>query len=92
VRVVDAGHRFGRTRLAMAAATGTLRRSRVFETWATTALRIRSADGPLRLARDGETFDGDDVFDIAKGGERLAVFTPDQGRSRNSVVIAGHGG
>jgi diacylglycerol kinase family enzyme len=76
VRVVDAGHPFSRTRLALAAATGTLRRSRVFETWAAPALHVRSADGPLRLARDGETFDGDDEFDIAKPGDRLAVFTP----------------
>jgi undecaprenyl-diphosphatase len=87
VRVVDAGHPFGRTRLALAATTGTLRRSGVFETWATTALRVRSPAGPLRLARDGETFDGDDVFDIAKQGERLAVFTP-----RNSVAGDGAGG
>jgi diacylglycerol kinase family enzyme len=76
VRVVDASHPFCRTRLALAAATGTLRRSRVFETWVTTCLPVRSADGPLRLARDGETFDGEDAFEVAKTGERLAVFTP----------------
>ncbi len=76
VRVVDAGHPFCRTRLALAAATGTLRRSRVFETWVTNRLDVRSADGPLRLARDGETFDGTDAFEVAKTGERLAVFTP----------------
>jgi len=76
VRVVDAGHPFGRTRLVLAAVTGTLRRSRVFETWPATAVHVRSGDGPLRLARDGETFDGTDEFDIAKAGERLAVFTP----------------
>ncbi|HKE73730.1 MAG TPA: diacylglycerol kinase family protein [Acidimicrobiales bacterium] len=81
VRVVDAGHPFSRTRLALAAATGTLRRSRVFETWAAPALHVRSGNGPLRLARDGETFDGDDEFDIAKPGDRLAVFTP-----RNSLA------
>jgi undecaprenyl-diphosphatase len=85
VRVVDAGHPFGRSRLALAALTGTLRRSRVFETWTATALHVASADGPLRLARDGETFDGDAGFDIAKAGDRLAVYTP-----RNSV--AGDGG
>ena len=87
VRVVDAGHPFSRTRLAVAAVTGTLRRSRVFETWATTALHVRSADGPLRLARDGETFDGEAQFDIAKTGDRLAIFTP-----RNSVADDGGGG
>jgi diacylglycerol kinase family enzyme len=76
VRVVDAGHPFCRTRLALAVATGTLRRSPVFETWVTPRLAVRSADGPLRLARDGETFDGGDAFEVAKTGERLAVFTP----------------
>jgi hypothetical protein len=53
-----------------------LRRSRVFETWQTTGLHVRSDDGPLRLARDGETFDGADDFEIGKNGQRLAVFTP----------------
>jgi len=76
VRVVDASHPFSRTRLVLAALTGTLRRSRVFETWQTTTLHVRSADGPLRLARDGETFDGDDEFEITKDGSRLVVFTP----------------
>ena len=76
VRVVDAAHPFCRTRLVLALLTGTLRRSRVFETWRTTTLTVASADGPLRLARDGETFDGADSFEIAKNGVRLAVFTP----------------
>jgi diacylglycerol kinase family enzyme len=76
VRVVDASHPFSRTRLVLAALTGTLRRSRVFERWPATTLHVRSADGPLRLARDGETFDGDDEFEIAKNGSRLVVFTP----------------
>jgi undecaprenyl-diphosphatase len=76
VRLVDASHPFCRTRLVVAALTGTLRRSRVFETWQTTGLKVRSSDGPLRLARDGETFDGADAFEIAKDGTRLAVFTP----------------
>jgi undecaprenyl-diphosphatase len=76
VRVVDASHPFCRTRLVAAALTGTLRRSRVFETWLTTSLHVKSTDGPVRLARDGETFDGVDEFDIGKNGRRLAVFTP----------------
>jgi diacylglycerol kinase family enzyme len=76
VRVVDAAHPFCRTRLVLALLTGTLRRSRVFETWRTTTLTVASADGPVRLARDGETFDGADSFEIAKNGVRVAVFTP----------------
>jgi diacylglycerol kinase family enzyme len=76
VRIVDAAHPFCRTRLVLAVLTGTLRRSKVFETWRTRSLTVASADGPLRLARDGETFDGADRFEIAKNGSRLAVFTP----------------
>jgi len=76
VRVVDASHPYCRTRLVLAALTGTLRRSGVFETWQTTNLRVRSSNGSLRLARDGETFDGTADFEIAKNGSRLAVFTP----------------
>ena len=76
VRLVDASHPFCRTRLVVAALTGTLRRSRVFETWQTTSVHVRSSDGPLRLARDGETFDGAEAFEIGKDGTRLAVFTP----------------
>ena len=78
VRVVDASHPFCRTRLVVAALTGTLRRSRVFETWRATSLQVRSTDGPMRLARDGETFDGPEEFEIAKNGSRLAVFAPRQ--------------
>ena len=62
--------------LVLAVLTGTLRRSRVFTTWVTSGLTVRSGDGPLRLARDGETFDGTDDVVIAKDDARLAVFTP----------------
>jgi hypothetical protein len=76
VRLVDASHPYCRTRLVLAALTGTLRRSRVFQTWRTTGLHVRAAGLPVRLARDGETFDGADEFDIAKDGSRLAVLVP----------------
>jgi diacylglycerol kinase family enzyme len=76
VRVAVAGEPFCRTRLVLAAATGRLSRSPVFRTWRTTNMHISSADGPLRLARDGETFDGTSAFDVLKNGDRLAVYTP----------------
>ncbi len=76
VRVADAGHPFSRTRLVLAVLTGRLHRSPVFRTWHTTTLSVRSLDGPLRLARDGETFDGAEHVEITKGGDRLAVYTP----------------
>jgi undecaprenyl-diphosphatase len=76
VRVADAGHPFSRTRLVLAVLTGRLHRSPVFRTWRTTNMEVRSTNGALRLARDGETFDGSDRFDIAKNGDRLLVYTP----------------
>jgi hypothetical protein len=48
----------------------------VFSTWSTKSLSVVSADGPLRLARDGETFDGAETVEVVKDGTRLAVFTP----------------
>jgi undecaprenyl-diphosphatase len=76
VRVADAGHPFSRTRLVLAAITGRLHRSPVLRSWHTTELSVRSLGGPLRLARDGETFDGDDEVEITKDGDRLLVYAP----------------
>ncbi len=76
VRLADASHPFSRARLVIAVVTGRLHRSPVFRTWRTTGLRVRCADGPLRLARDGETFDGSEEFDVVKHGDRLAVYAP----------------
>lgn len=77
VRLVDASSPFSRTRLVAALLTGQLGRSGVYDRWRTTQLVVRSADGPLRLACDGETFDGDDAeVLIAKDGARLTVYTP----------------
>ena len=39
-------------------------------------MRVRSLDGPMRLARDGETFSGPEEFTIEKSPERLVVFVP----------------
>jgi diacylglycerol kinase family enzyme len=76
VRVADASHPWSRTRLVLAVLTGRMHRSRVFRSWSTTNVTVRRADGPLRLARDGETFDGTDEVEITKRGERLVVFAP----------------
>jgi diacylglycerol kinase family enzyme len=76
VRIADASHPFSKTRLVLATMTGRLHRSPAFQSWRTTSLRVRSADGPLRLASDGETFDGADSFDIAKNGDRVAIYAP----------------
>ena len=75
VRVVDADHPFARTRLVLAVLTGTLARSRVYEQRFASEVRVRSAE-PVRLARDGETFDGSREFVVRKRPRSLRVFVP----------------
>ena len=76
VRMVGAGHPFARLRLLTAILTGTLARSRVHEEFQTDRFTVRSLDGPLRLARDGETFDGSEEFTVCKHAKSLAVYVP----------------
>ena len=38
---------------------------------------MKSLEGKLRLARDGETFDGPEEFTIAKADEPLLVYVPE---------------
>ena len=89
IRVIDAGHPYSRTRLVLGLLTGRLGRSPVYRQWSATSLQVRSSDGPLRLARDGETFDGGDVVEILKSGQRVAVYSPIGGTdqaSRGSIA------
>jgi undecaprenyl-diphosphatase len=74
IRVVEHAHPFSRTRLMVAALSGRLRRCRAYDAWSAPALRVRSLQGPLRLARDGETFDGPPEFVVGKADRRLRVF------------------
>jgi undecaprenyl-diphosphatase len=76
VRLVDAHHPFSRTRLVLAVLSGRLGRCRAYEQRAVRSIRVRSRRGPLRLAADGETFDGPDVIDVDKAARRLVVVTP----------------
>lgn len=75
IRVIDADHPYSRTRLVLGLVTGRLGRSPIYRQWAATSLVIRSSDGPLRLARDGETFDGATVVEVVKAGDRVTVFS-----------------
>ncbi len=75
VRVIDAKHPWCRTRVVVGLLTGRLGRSPVYRQWACTSLHVRSMDGPLRLACDGETFDGAAELDVLKAGERVAVYS-----------------
>jgi undecaprenyl-diphosphatase len=76
IRLVDATQPWSRTRLVAALVAGRLGRCRVYETWTASALSVESREGPLRLARDGETFDGPAEFRIEKAPPRLTVCLP----------------
>lgn len=76
VRLADVSRSFARVRLLAAALTGRLERSKVYERRLTTSLRVRSLEGPLRLAVDGETFDGPAEFTVTKTPRGLRVFVP----------------
>jgi undecaprenyl-diphosphatase len=78
VRLVDGGSPFARTRLVFALLTGRLGRSAVYEQRQTACLEVRSCNGPMRLACDGETFDGSEQFRIEKADQRLVVYAPER--------------
>ena len=56
--------------------TGRLARCRLYEQRYTRRVEVRCIAGSLRLARDGETFDGSEQFMICKSDEPLVVFAP----------------
>ncbi len=77
VRVVDGTQPWARTRLVVSALTGTLASSGVFRRFTTRQLHVRSLEGPLRLARDGETFDGGAEFTVRKCDRPLTLYAPE---------------
>lgn len=74
VRIVDASSRFARTRLVASVLTGRLGRSRVYEQRLVDKLEVRSLEGPLKMALDGETFDGSEELTVAKKERALTVY------------------
>jgi undecaprenyl-diphosphatase len=78
IRIIDADQPFARLRLLLGLVTGRLGRSPVYRQWAATTLCVQSTDGPLRLACDGETFDGGHAIEVAKTGQRVTLFSPAQ--------------
>ncbi|CAN5830028.1 bifunctional phosphatase PAP2/diacylglycerol kinase family protein [soil metagenome] len=76
VRLIDAHQPWARTRLIAALLTGTLGKSRVYDEWTAREVHIRSRQGALRLAADGETFDGAAEFVIRKEEEPLLIYVP----------------
>lgn len=76
VRYVSGDQPFARTRLILAVLTGRLGRSKVYSQRCVERLRLRGVEGPLRLARDGETFEGPEDVVVEKLARRLVVFAP----------------
>ena len=75
IRIVDGGP-WSRVRLVVSVLTGRLARCRAYQQRFERRITVRSREGTLRLARDGETFDGSDEFTIEKAPEPLVVFVP----------------
>ncbi len=78
VRLILAEGRFPVLKLVAATLTGRLGRCSVYEEHVEQELKIRSLNGPLRLSRDGESFEGSESVTITKARERLAVLVRPQ--------------
>ena len=76
VRLVLGERRLARTRLVIDVLTGRLRHSSVYAERRCESVEIRSLAGPVRLAVDGETFDGPVRFTVAKLRSALSVAVP----------------
>lgn len=77
VRLVHAEKPFARTRVLLSMLTGRLGRCAVHERRQTDEVRVRSRHGPLRLASDGESWDGPAEFVIRKRKRALLLLQPD---------------
>lgn len=76
VRLVEGTQPWSRARLVSAVLTGTLAHSGAYDEFRCRRLEVRSLNGPVRLAVDGETFDGSAAFTIDKRSETLTVYAP----------------
>lgn len=78
VRIVDGKHPWSRTRLLLAVLSGNLGKCRSYEHTLVKEVKVRSIDGkPMRLARDGETFEGSSEFTITKLDKPLPIYVPE---------------
>jgi undecaprenyl-diphosphatase len=78
IRIVHGTEPWSRIRLLLSVLTGRLGNCGAYEQRFVRELHVKSLQGPLRLARDGETFDGPEEFTITKADEPLRVFVPDE--------------
>ncbi len=85
IRIVHGAKRFSRSRFVAHVLTGRLRSCPVYEERTASSLSIRSRQGPLRLAADGETFDGGDAIEVTKRPRALQVAVPPQSRADDTA-------
>lgn len=76
VRIIDADQPFARTRMTVALLTGRLGRSRVYEERVVGRLAVRSRQGGLRIAQDGEVSDGPGHLLLRAAETPLVVYRP----------------
>jgi undecaprenyl-diphosphatase len=76
VRLIDADRRFSRLRLIAAVLSGRLGKSSVYEQRLVGSLPIRTRQGGLRLARDGEVGDGPGHLTLRAAADKLVVYLP----------------
>jgi diacylglycerol kinase family enzyme/membrane-associated phospholipid phosphatase len=76
IRIVDGTRPWSRARLLLSVMTGRLARCGAYEQRYVRSMTVKSLEGRLRLARDGETFDGPEEFTIAKAEDPLLVYVP----------------
>ena len=76
IRIVDGTRPWSRARLLLSVMTGRLASCGAYEQRFARSMSVKSLEGRLRLARDGETFDGPEEFTIAKADEPLLVYVP----------------
>jgi undecaprenyl-diphosphatase len=77
IRIVDGARPWSRARLLLSVVTGRLARCGAYEQRYVRSIEVKSLKGRLRLARDGETFDGPEEFTITKADEPLLVYVPE---------------
>nr|MBA3248955.1 hypothetical protein [Geodermatophilaceae bacterium] len=76
VQYLRADKKFSRTRLALAALAGVTDKSRMYQQLEVRELTVRSLDGPVRVARDGEQGERAAEFHFTKAASRLVVYRP----------------
>lgn len=76
VRIVNGARRFSRARFVVDVLTGRLASCPVYEERLVSSLSIRSLEGPLRLAADGETYDGPSELRVSKRPRAVQVAVP----------------